>query len=32
MSWYNILSEKPSEIRKSLLFYEAKQEQKENYK
>ena len=30
--WSEILSEKPNEIRKSLRFYEAKGEQKENYK
>jgi len=30
--WYEILSEKPSEIRKTLRAYEAKQKEKEKYK
>ncbi len=30
--WYEILSEKPSEIRKTLWAYEAKQKEKKKYK
>jgi len=30
--WSEILSEKPSEIRKSLRFYEAKEQERESYK
>ena len=32
MSWYNILSEKPSEIRKTLRFYDEQEKLKESYK